>query len=198
MPQSGTGLRVLLRSEPGAGGFPKLTYARGFTTRNPHDTVVCMHMDLVSEQSVRADDIGDAWSRAVAAVAAVESGLNKWMQSTYGIGMTEFRAAMLLSRTSKRELRINDLATRVGLNQSSCTRLVGRMEDKELAFRDTCPDDGRGVYAVITDFGLETVDRIREAYSSKARELLTAAEGPLPGGEDADIKRILTALIDSI
>lgn len=159
---------------------------------------ICMHMDLVSEPSAHADSIGDTWSRAVAAVAAVESGLSKWMQSTYGIGMTEFRAAMLLSRTPKRELRINDLATRVGLNQSSCTRLVGRMEDKGLAFRDTCPDDGRGVYAVITDAGLETVDRIREAYSSKAHELLIAADGPQPGGEDVDIRRILTALIDSI
>ena len=133
-----------------------------------------------AEVAPAAHDLSAAWAQIAAIVAAVDATLGKWLTDNYGIGLTEYRAALHLSRSSDHELRINDLAHSVGLNQSSATRLVGRMEDKGLAFRDTCPEDGRRVYAVIADKGLSSAEEIREPYEEKIRELLKGAAEQYP------------------
>lgn len=124
--------------------------------------------------------VSDSWSQVAAVVAAVETTLGKWLTDTYGLGLTEYRAAVHLSRISTRELRITELANIVGLNQSSVTRLVGRMESKSLVVRDTCPDDGRGVYAVLTDRGQDVIAEIHVPYEEKISELLQNAAARYP------------------
>lgn len=116
--------------------------------------------------------LSTAWDQVAAVVAAVDGALGKWLSETHGIGQADYRAMVQLSRAPDRELRISELAAKIGLNQSSVTRLVGRLESKGLIVRDTCPDDGRGVYAVITDRGLDTVREVGEHYETKIRELL--------------------------
>lgn len=139
-------------------------------------------------------NLSAAWAQVAAIVAAVDTTLGKWLVDNYGIGLTEYRAVLHLSRASDRELRITELAHRVGLTQSSVTRLVGRMESKDLAFRDTCPDDGRGVYAVITDGGLEAVANIREPYEAKICELLSDAAKQYPQLDLVDLDRSFEAI----
>ena len=116
---------------------------------------------------------GDSWATVVATVGRIETSLNLWLSQRHGLGLTDYRALALLSRASDPELRISDLAVRVGLNQSSTTRLVGRLELKGLVTRDTCPEDGRGVYAVITKAGLDLAHELATPYSEKLAGLLT-------------------------
>ena len=116
---------------------------------------------------------GDSWATVVATVGRIETSLNLWLSQRHGLGLTDYRALALLSRASDHELRISDLAVRVGLNQSSTTRLVGRLELKGLVTRDTCPNDGRGVYAVITETGLDLTHELTTSYSEKLTKLLT-------------------------
>ena len=98
----------------------------------------------------------DQWTKIARKVSFIESALNKWLESSFSIGLTEFRAALLISKSPDKELRITELAQELGLSQSSTTRLVERMERKGLAFRDVCPDDGRGIYAALTENGSES------------------------------------------
>ena len=46
------------------------------------------------------------------------------------------------------------------------------MERKELAFRDDCPDDGRGIYAALTEEGLEKAATIAKPFDNKLRSLI--------------------------
>lgn len=135
-----------------------------------------------------------SWEQVTAIIAAVDTTLGKWLVDNYNIGLTDYRAMLHLSRASNRELRITELANRVGLTQSSVTRLVGRMETKGLAFRDNCPDDGRGVFAVITDAGLKVVAEIREPYESKICELLGDAAKKYPQLNLADLDHSFQAI----
>lgn len=128
-----------------------------------------------ADKAASPRSLSAAWDQVAAVVAAVDGTLGKWLSVTYGIGQADYHAMLHLSRASDKELRISELAARIGLNQSSVTRLVGRLESKELVFRDTCPDDGRGVYAVVTDRGLDTVREIGEHYETKIRESLKNA-----------------------
>ena len=121
-----------------------------------------------------------SWEQVAAAVSAIDTSIGKWLAIQYSIGLTEYRALEHISASPTHELRITELAQKLGLNQSSVTRLVGRMEDKNLAFRDTCPDDARGIFAVITDHGLETVTHIQTAYEAKIQEILKDATQQFP------------------
>lgn len=120
-------------------------------------------------------NLSTAWAEVAATVTAVDAALGKWLLDKYGVGLTEYRALLHLSRTPEHELRITQLAHKVGLNQSSVTRLVGRIEDKELVYREICPNDGRGVYAVITKKGLELIANAREPFEMKISEFLSSA-----------------------
>jgi DNA-binding MarR family transcriptional regulator len=127
-----------------------------------------MHM----QSSGPGDGVGAEWAKVAAFASAVDAGLDRWLSDAYRVGLTEFRALAFVSRSPEKELRVNDLAQRVGLNQSSATRLVSRLEAKGLAYRDVCMEDGRGVYAVITEKGEDLLREAREPYEARVRELL--------------------------
>jgi DNA-binding MarR family transcriptional regulator len=63
-----------------------------------------------------------------------------------------------------------ELADSVLLSRSGMTRLVDRLEDNGLLARDTCTDDGRGCFAVLTDKGAELLAEARPTHLDGVRE----------------------------
>lgn len=128
----------------------------------------------------------DAWLRLIHDIGAVEGELGKAMQARHGIGLSEFRALEILSRSSKSELRMQELAARLGLNQSSVSRMIERLERSGLAARDVCADDKRGVYAVLTEKGRSFLQDAKDAYDTALDAALRSHASSL-----ADIIRLL-------
>lgn len=93
------------------------------------------------------------WHQMKNIFESVERRVAKDLQRRYGIGLSEYRALQLLIDAPNSELRMQELANQLGLNQSSVTRLVERMERNDYMIRDACPNDKRGVYTVITERG---------------------------------------------
>ena len=60
-----------------------------------------------------------------------------------------------LEKVEDGKLRLNDLGERVLLSKFNVTRLLHRLEKKGLICRESCMDDSRGVFAVITEKGRE-------------------------------------------
>ena len=63
---------------------------------------------------------------------------------------------------------MGELAESVLLTRSGITRLVDRMTVKGLVDREPCPGDRRGYYAVITQKGLDTIERVGPDHSRDA------------------------------
>ncbi|MGI5167166.1 MarR family winged helix-turn-helix transcriptional regulator [Spirillospora sp. CA-253888] len=120
------------------------------------------------------------WERLSMLHAQVEQRLGAALQRRHGLGLSEYRALGLLAEAPDGELRMQELATRLGLNQSSVTRLVGRLNAAEFAFRDLCPDDRRGVYAVIKDAGRARYAEARQTYEGTLGEALDEAAADAP------------------
>lgn len=153
----------------------------------------CMHMQSTPPDAPLSGGVSAAWSKVAAFASAVDASLDKWLAENHRVGLTEFRALAFVSQASDKELRVNDLAQRVGLNQSSATRLVSRLEAKGLARRDLCEDDGRGVYAVITAQGEALLREVRGPYEGRVRELLGRASVHFP---HLDVNQLRRALAD--
>ncbi|HLS79440.1 MAG TPA: MarR family transcriptional regulator [Nocardia sp.] len=131
----------------------------------------------------------ELWNRLLRLHSRVESALATTMQRRHGLGLSEYRALELLHAAARRELRMQELADGLGLNQSSVTRLVGRLDAAGYTVRDLCPDDKRGVYTVLTEDGLA---RYREARATYATTLAAALAETAE--DDKDIGALLTAL----
>lgn len=99
----------------------------------------------------RTDEV--AWRRVVTLYGRIEQELGKALHRKHGIGLSEYRALASLSIADDNELRIQELADAVGLNQSSASRLAARLEAAELTRRAFCPSDRRGVYTQLTASG---------------------------------------------
>jgi DNA-binding MarR family transcriptional regulator len=98
-----------------------------------------------------ADD--QSWARVLALHGRIEQELGKALHRRHGLGLSEYRALAKLTLADEGGLRMQELAEAIGLNQSSVSRMVSRLEEAGLTVRDICEDDRRGVYSVITEEG---------------------------------------------
>ncbi|RFS86872.1 MarR family transcriptional regulator [Actinomadura spongiicola] len=115
------------------------------------------------------------WDGVVTLHGRVENQLAKALQRRHGIGLSEYRALCRLARADDGELRMQELADLIGLNQSSVSRLVARLESAGFTRRAMCPKDRRGVYTVITDEGRIVQEKAAPTYSETLTEALDAA-----------------------
>jgi DNA-binding MarR family transcriptional regulator len=76
------------------------------------------------------------WPGLVRLFNHVENYISRELHRTHGLGLSEYRALHHLRQAPHGELRMQELADTLGLNQSSVTRLVGRLEHAGLTTRE--------------------------------------------------------------
>lgn len=132
-----------------------------------------------SARTAKPSSDAHTWNRLLVLHTHVETKLAAVLQRRHGLGLSEYRALGFLDEAERSELRMTELADRLGLNQSSVTRLVGRLNAAEFTYRDLCPDDKRGAYTVLTDAGRARYREARATYDatlSAALDELAAAD----------------------
>lgn len=127
------------------------------------------------------------WTRLIALHSRVERGLAAALRAHHRLGLSDYRALRHLAVADDGERRMHDLAALVGLDVSSVTRLVMRLERAGLVERDLCVDDGRGVYAIITKEGRQLHAAARPTYDSTLTSTLDAVD-------DSELRGLVRAL----
>lgn len=74
---------------------------------------------------------------------------------TFGMDLPEYEILVTLEETPGRRLRMSELAAAVHQSRSRLTHTISRMEKTGLVIRTTCPADRRGVWAELTEAGVE-------------------------------------------
>jgi DNA-binding MarR family transcriptional regulator len=100
------------------------------------------------------------WRSFLRAHAQVLRTLETELAAADELPLASYDVLVQLTEAPLRRLRMTDLADRVLLSRSGLTRLVDRLERDGLVRREPCEDDARGLFAVVTDLG---VDRLRRA-----------------------------------
>ncbi|MEV5884906.1 MarR family transcriptional regulator [Streptomyces sp. NPDC052020] len=113
---------------------------------------------------------------AVRLLGRVEKQLDEALQHEHGLPLSEYRALCALSRPdSGSALRMGELADRIGLKDSTVTRLVGRLEARGLAERASAAGDGRAVAASITPAGRQRYAEATPTYRAALGDALETA-----------------------
>ena len=100
-----------------------------------------------------------AWQAFLEAHAIIIRALEQEMAEEQGLPLTWYDILIHLDHASQDRLRMQALAECLLLSRSGVTRLIDRMEQAGLVRRESCPDDRRGSYAIITQEGKGVLQR---------------------------------------
>lgn len=111
------------------------------------------------------------WRAYLNGVARINERLDAELRQ-FDLDLGEYEILVHLSESPEQQLRMSDLAARVRQSRSRLTHTVARMENKGLVLRKACPEDRRGVIAVLTGRGLTLlktaapyhVESVRQAF----------------------------------
>jgi DNA-binding MarR family transcriptional regulator len=118
------------------------------------------------------DDEMRAWRAYIAGSAMLGYRLNKELQDEHGIALADYEILARLSEATDRRMRMTQLAADVASSKSRVSHQVARLESAQLVRREECPDDGRGVLAVLTDRGFQVLRAAAPTHLRGVREHL--------------------------
>lgn len=120
----------------------------------------------VTESATRATDAlygAQVWELTLRTVTGLVRAFEEDMKAE-GFSLTWYDVLIQLVETPEHRLRMQDLADAVILSRSGLTRLIDRMDEAGLVSREAATDDRRGSYAVLTEQGRATYDRLSRGH----------------------------------
>jgi DNA-binding MarR family transcriptional regulator len=97
------------------------------------------------------------WRGWLAASMLLPERLNRDLQEQHGLTGTDYQVLVELSESPERRMRMSTLAERTQLSRSRLSHQIDRMTTAGLVNRQECAQDGRGMFAVLTEQGWETI-----------------------------------------
>jgi DNA-binding MarR family transcriptional regulator len=111
-----------------------------------------------------------AWRGMLEVHARVTQQLDAQMHAEHGLSVSAYEVLMFLDDAPGHRMRMSDIAERVLLSRSGCTRLVDRLVELGYVTRCAASTDGRGLYAQLTDTGLEQTHAARASHREGVRQ----------------------------
>ena len=111
-----------------------------------------------------------AWRGMLQVHARVTQQLDAQMHAEHGLSVSAYEVLMFLADAPEHRMRMSDIAERVLLSRSGCTRLVDRLVELGYVTRCAASTDGRGLYAQLTDAGVTKVGAARATHLAGVRE----------------------------
>lgn len=102
----------------------------------------------------------NAWHTFLKAHSVIIRNLERQLMKEQHLPLNWFDVLAWLSHAPDGRLRMQVLANSIYLSNSGITRLLNRMTAAGLVERQNCPDDRRGWFAIITDKGRDTYERV--------------------------------------
>lgn len=117
------------------------------------------------------------WRDFLAGVSRINERLDTELRP-FGLDLGEYEILVNLSEAEQLEMRMSELADKVRQSRSRLTHTVARMEAKGLILRKSCPQDRRGVIAVLTANGLTLLKQAAPYHVASVREVLVDVVDP--------------------
>ncbi|GAA2364122.1 MarR family winged helix-turn-helix transcriptional regulator [Streptomyces carpaticus] len=87
----------------------------------------------------------------------------------FGLTMNDYEILVNLSESDERRMRMSDLAAATLQSKSRLSHQITRMERAGLVRREHCDSDKRGLFAVLTDHGWETMRQVAPHHVASVR-----------------------------
>jgi DNA-binding MarR family transcriptional regulator len=136
-----------------------------------------------------------AWRAFLVGTTLLMDRLDRELREQHGLSLPEYEVLVRLSEAEGNRLRMAQLADSLSHSRSRVTHTVGRMEEAGLVARSACLSDGRGVEAVLTGRGRETLEAAAPTHVAGVRRLLV----DLVDADDFEaVGRVFDAVADAL
>lgn len=115
-----------------------------------------------------SDDEQCAWRTHLDVNRLLMHQLEKDLQP-FGLTINDYEILVNLSESDARRMRMSDLAAATLQSKSRLSHQITRLENAELVRREHCESDRRGLYAVLTDLGSETMRKVAPHHVASVR-----------------------------
>jgi DNA-binding MarR family transcriptional regulator len=116
------------------------------------------------------EDEQRTWRSFLATSELLYAALDRQLQRDAGMTHASYIVLAMLSEAPGRALRMSDLAVRANSSPSRLSHAVARLEERGWVRRQPAPKDGRGTIAVLTDAGMDMLDRTAPGHVAAVRE----------------------------
>lgn len=110
-----------------------------------------------------------AWRAHLTAHKLLEHRLDRDLQ-TFGLSVNDYEILVNLSESAEHRMRMSDLADATIQSRSRLSHQISRMEAAGLVARETCVDDRRGTFAVLTEHGWATIQQVAPHHVASVRQ----------------------------
>ena len=113
-----------------------------------------------------------SWRAFLAATTSLQAGLDAQLQAEAGMPHAYYEVLVRLSEAPDLRLRMSALADAAGSSRSRLSHAVAQLEARGWVRREPCPEDRRGLIAVLTDEGFVALEQAAPGHVEQVRRLL--------------------------
>src|ERR1700712_3879808 len=118
------------------------------------------------------DDEQRAWRRLLQMTSRLAARLNRDLQQSSGLSLTDYDVLVLLTERPDGRLRVFEIADALQWEQSRLSHHVVRMERRGLVTREECTTDRRGAFVVLTPAGRHAIEQAAPEHVATVRQLV--------------------------
>ncbi|MCT9091428.1 MarR family transcriptional regulator [Streptomyces sp. ASQP_92] len=115
-----------------------------------------------------SDDEQCAWRTYLDVNRMLTYQLEKDLQP-FGLTNNDYEILVNLSESADKRMRMSDLAAATLQSKSRLSHQITRMENAGLVRRENCESDRRGLYAVLTEQGTDTMEKVAPHHVASVR-----------------------------
>ncbi|MFE0633428.1 MarR family winged helix-turn-helix transcriptional regulator [Streptomyces sp. NPDC058864] len=113
----------------------------------------------------------------------------------FGLTINDYEILVNLSESPEHRMRMSDLARATLQSKSRLSHQISRMETAGLVRRENCESDRRGLFAVLTEAGWETMRDVAPHHVAAVREHFIDL---LPAEEQAALRKALNPVVEHL
>ena len=120
----------------------------------------------------------ESWLTVVRLLMWLPWSIDQQLQRDANLAMVEYQVLAMLSESPGRTMRMSSLAEVTNASLSRLSRVVKRLEDRGLVYREPDPTDGRFTFAVLTEGGFRALASAAPGHVAHVRSLVIDVLSP--------------------
>ena len=146
---------------------------------------------MTSAPNWLSDEEQRTWRAYLHATRLLEDHLDRQLQRDAGMPHIYYGLLVQLSQAPRRRLRMTELAKNSKITRSRLSHAVARLENNGWVRREDCPSDKRGQLAILTDAGLEVLERTAPGHVAAVRQAMFDRLTPEQADQLGEIMRVM-------
>lgn len=131
------------------------------------------------EEAIKQKEFKDPYNKVVVNLLFTQSHIVSKQSSLFkpfGLSPEQYNVLRILRGQNGNPITVSSIQDRMLNKMSNASRLVEKLKLKNLVIREECPTDRRQVDILITDKGLEVLERLEAAIYNLNRDLVQLNE----------------------